>query len=189
MIVIRKNGAVYFCESAYNSHYLSTMDDFTKYAENRHTIKNSALPHRLIMVDAPARVADLLRYSDIFPARLTPQNLLKRTYPELLSILEPYGFLNDDGTYDFDFAFAKDDKCYMLRGGGMIDEVEEFYPMCFAKDAAIAEYIKSKDEPIYRLVQRIYKSIERGSMKIQFPVVVMNTKNDEVRVINREEEI
>ena len=187
MIIIRKNGAVYFCESAYNSHYLSTMDDFIKHAENRHTIKDVTLPHRLIMIDAPTRVVDLVRYSDIFPVRLTPQIRLKKTYPALLSILEPYGFLNDSDTYDFDFAFAKDDKCYVLRGGGLVDEVEEFYPLCFAKDAAIAEYIRSKDEPIYRLVQCIYKSIELGSMKIQFPVVIMNTKNDEVKVITREE--
>ena len=141
------------------------------------------------MVDAPARAVDLVRYSDIFPARLTPANLLRKTYPQLLSILGPYGFLTEDDDFTYDVAFAKDDKCYLLRSGGLIDEVEEFYPMCFAKDAAIGEYIRSKDEPIYRLVQRIYKSIEAGSIKVQFPVVVMNTKNDEVRVITREEEI
>ena len=187
MIAIKKNGIVYFCESYCNSHYLSTTDDFIKYEENRHVIRDKNLPHRLIMCDAPLRAVDLIRYGGVFPKRLTPQNLLRQTYPSIVPLLGPYGFLNDDDACTFDFLFAKGDKCYAVRGGGVIDEVEEFYPFCYAKHAAIAEYMRSKDLPIMSLVWRIYTTIEKSTTRIQFPVVVMNTGNDEVTVIRREE--
>jgi hypothetical protein len=76
-----------------------------------------------------------------------------------------------------------------LRDGGCIDELEEFFPICYANSAAIGEYIRKKHEPIYRLVQSIYKEIENASRRIQFPVVVMNTKDEKIRVVTREEEL
>jgi hypothetical protein len=188
MIIIKKDGVVYFCESYYNAFYLATHADFINHEENRHIIRDTSRAHRLTLIDAPGRATDLLRYSDIFPARLTPQSLLRQTYPKLVSIFEPFGFSNDKDV-PFDIAFAKGDKCYVMRRGGVIDELEEFYPLCLARDAAVGEYIRKKDEPIYRLVQSIYREIESCSSKIQFPVVVMNTRDEKVRVVTREEEL
>lgn len=188
MVLIKKDGVVYFCESYSNSFYLATQGDFTRHEENLHIIRDTSRAHRLIMMESPGRAADVVRYSDIFPARLTPQNLLRQTYPKLRSILEPFE-LTDNRSVPFDIAFAKGDKCYVIRRGGCIDELEEFYPLCYSKDAAIGEYIRKKDEPIYRLVQSIYREIENASKKVQFPVVVMNTKDENVRVVTKEEEL
>ena len=86
MVIIKKDGVVYFCESYSNTFFLSTHKDFTKYEENLNIIRDPSRAHRLIMIESPTRAADVIRYEDVFPARLTPQNLLRQTYPKLVSL-------------------------------------------------------------------------------------------------------
>ena len=186
MIIIKRDGAIYFCESKCNAHRAATKADFTKHPENLHVIRDMKNPKKLILSDSPRRVADIIRYKDIFPKKLTPQYLVNTTYPALLAALEPFGLLRD-GTFDFNFAFASGDKCYILRQGGVIDAVEEFFPFCYARETAISAYMRYKDEPIYKLIGKIYAAIEELSGEVQFPIAVMNTKSTELKIIEGEE--
>lgn len=184
MLIIKKDGVIYLCESKCNCFSFSSQEDFLNYKENLHIIQAKNHPKSFIVAATDMRYADIIRYEDIFPRSLTPQNLINKAYPALLSCLEPYGYIKN-GKQWHDVAFAKKDKCYVIRYNGAIDELEEFWPFCHEKDAAIGLYLKHRDEPIYQLIKNIYSGVEAVSEVIQFPVVVMNTKNAEVKVITR----
>ena len=186
MILIKKDGVLYFCESALNSYAYTSSDDITKHPENLHIMRCENMPNRIMLANMPMRAADALRYEDIFPKRLTAKELAFNTYPKVCSLLEPFGLLKD-GEYPYDLAFAHKDKCYVLRGGGMIDEVEEFFPLTSASNSAIGAYILHKDKPIYEMIFNVYREMEDHTRYILFSIIVMNTKTNEVKIINRED--
>ena len=188
MLIIKKDGVIYLCESKCNCFGCSSQEDFLNYKENLHIIRAKNHPRSYIVPSSDLRYADIIRYEDIFPRSLTPQNLINKVYPQLLSLLQPYGYVKN-GIQGHDVAFVKKDKCYVIRNDGAIDEVEEFWPMCYEKDVAIGLYLGNKDKPIYQLIKSIYLGVESVSETVQFPIVVMNTKNEEVKVITEGDEV
>ena len=185
MIVIKKDGIFYFCES--KDGFISHMSDkdFTCSKENWRIMNVGTSAGRLIMADAPLRVADLIRYMDLFPRKLEPATLQQEIYPVLRKRLEKYSLM-DDGVSPYDVFFARKDLCYVLRSYGVVEEVEEFFPCCRDVSSAIGLYLQNKDKPIEELIRSIYEGIETMSDVKQFPVVVLNTRTKAAKIITRE---
>ena len=187
MLVIIKNGTVYFCESFANFSSLSTEGDFIKFPENLRIIRDEKNPRNLILVNAPRRAADVVRYADVFPKRFTPQSIVENGYSALIQCLSPFGLEGEENDL-IDYCFAKNGKCYHLRGKGILDEVEEFLPLMRDVHPAVTLYLMNKDKPIDQLIRSIYIGLEQTTGVIQFPVAVINTKNTKNEFIYREEE-
>ena len=188
MVLIIRDGTVYIAESKADFVPTATEGDFTNYADNLHIVRNENNPGYLMLCNMMARLVDVLRYEDVFPARLTPKTLSLDTFPRIVSLLDRYGLMGEDRD-NIDVIFARKDKCYRVNFDGCIDEVEEFLALCSDDHSAIGSYLKNKDMPIYELIRRIHIDQERLTGNVQFPIVVVNTKNAETKIIYREGEI
>lgn len=188
MIVINKNGVVYIAQSFYNNHSHIEEGDFINHDENLLMFKPDGKTDSLIgvMGDSAHRQCDVLRYEDIFPKRLTKRELLDNTYYKIFNKLSSFGLCKSDCTC-CDVFFAKKGRAYVVSGYGAILEIDDFYARSLHDQMAFASYLKNKDKEPYDLIRSIYQSIERAITKVQFPVVVLNTKTNEKVIIEREE--
>jgi hypothetical protein len=81
--------------------------------------------------------------------------------------------------------FAEGDKAYIVYGDGGHIELEDIYVSSCEDEAVMALYdLKGIDDP-YKFIKEAFKTVEDIRRYVMFPVIVMNTKNNKIEIINR----
>ena len=184
MIVLQHNGTIYVAKSCWGFRDVAARNAGVPDVENIPMWHPGKRKNRLIAVSSVGRVVDILRYEHIFPSTLDPKHLVLESYERVYDLVDRFGICHE-GNIRARIVFAEDDKAYVVYGDGSHIEVENIHTDCYADDAIMALYdLKGVEDP-YTFFREAYRTVEQISRYLMFPVMVMNTKNNKIEVINR----
>jgi hypothetical protein len=201
MLVLKKDGKVYFAESYGNKSEISAKSFISSpanwnvmraYSGEDKAKMSKKKQRRMILVDSIGHQADALRYVDIFPKTLNEKTLINTTFPALASVFENYRAVFYKDVHSMVF-FAEGDKVFVLDPGencvGVCEEIEEIYssiPDFDLGGAGIYYAYKDKLDAV-SIIRKIYEGASLQNGAICFPVVVMSTGDDEPIIITSDD--
>ena len=184
MIALQHNGTVYIAKSCWGFRDPASRSSGIPLAENIPMWHPGKRKNRLIAVSSSGRLTDILRYENIFPSSLDPKHIVLESYEKMYGLVDRFGICRD-GSMRAHIIFAQDDRAYVVYGDGSHIVLENIYTDCLADEAIMALYdLQGVDDP-YTFFREAYRTVEQISRYLMFPVVVMNTKNNKIEVINR----
>lgn len=185
MIILKHNGIVYI---AVSQAYQKDKDAIRTGKVNPENIKAyhpQKRKNQLIASDCTNCVTDAVRYTKLFPKELNLKSLVLDVFPTITQITE---FFNEKGkgVSSNVFAFAKDSCAYVLYRDGTCLEVEDIYVGTDDAEINMGLYDSKKvDDPI-EFFRKAFSTCEELCGEIMFPVAVLTTKDNRIKVINRE---
>ena len=184
MIVLQHNGTIYVAKSCWGFRDTAARSAGIPDVENIPMWHPGKRKNRLIAVSSAGRVVDILRYENIFPSILDPKHLVLESYEKMYALADRFGICRN-GSMRTRTIFAEDGRAYVVYSDGSHIEVENIHTDCLADDAIMALYdLKGVSDP-YTFLREAYRTVEQISRYLMFPVMVMNTKNNKIEVINR----
>ena len=184
MIILKHNDTVYIakCRDGFMDHEAARMG--TPIEENLCIWHPNKRKNRLVATIRNHRFTDIIRYENIFPKTLNPKHVAFDTFDKLYELADKFD-LCGDGFLPMRTVFAEGDKAYLLYSDGGQLEVEGIHAACRGERLVMALYdVLGVNDP-YEFIKTAYRTIEQTINVTMFPVVVMNTKNNKIEVINR----
>ena len=125
---------------------------------------------------------DALRYKKNlgFSVPLTQKNLITKVIPKLKKVFEETDMLDENESWQT-LVIAKGDKAFEISPKFLCNEVEDFQITGNTRRGYVAwgSMAINKDiTPVDRIAEA-FRAIENVKYEMQFPVVIMNTKNKE----------
>ena len=185
MIVLNYNDTIYIAKSCWGMRDPEARKSGVPDLENLCMWHPKNNKNRLIAASACGRFTDIVRYEDIFPSVLDRKSLIFESYDEMHYLADRFGLCDDDGDLPTLFVFAEGDKAYVLCGDGGHVEVENIFSVNCCNEAVMALYDLEGVKDPYEFFKKAYLTIEKIRNFAMFPVTVMNTKTNKVKVIKR----
>lgn len=140
--------------------------------------------------DVSAPYIDELRYGDhdLFDGDLTADAIIRSFLPDLKSYCKDHDGLDEDGEMWRPLILAKGDRAFTVSEDFCVSEVEDFGAIAFGgnEDLALGALRLSVDRPPVERLTEAFRAVSQGSLQCYFPIVIMNTKNDE-KIVVRED--
>lgn len=185
MIVLKHNGIVYI---AVSQAYQKDMDAIRTGKVNPENIKAYHPQNRknqLIATDCVTCVTEALRYIKIFPKTLNSKTLVLDVFPLLTQMTEFYS-MEQKGYSSNLFVFAKDSEAYAVYKDGTCLEIEDVFVNTDSSEIGIGVYDAKNIENPIEFFRSAFATHEELCGEIMFPVAVLSTKDNKIKVINRE---
>lgn len=131
---------------------------------------------------------DALRYVSLpFPAQLSLPAIHRRVMPKLTAIIEELGRFDEEDNLPV-FFFGKGDKAFGVMNDGGIFEMED--AMTWGWNDSYFRYALALTEgmPLMKRIQTVYKTVEKVSGTYLFPLIMMDTKNCKIQIVEEETE-
>lgn len=184
MIVLKHNGTVYIAKSCW------CMRDTDEYVFKNPNEDNLSVWHpnrrrqRLVATTGSGRMVDIIRYENVFPSVLDKKHLFVESYGKMCAISDRFGMY--DGTkIPKHTVFAEGDRAFVVAPDGAILEVEDVYLHTCNDNAAMGIYDRFGADDPYEFFRKAFTGMEITERYVMFPVIVMNTKNNKIEVIER----
>jgi ATP-dependent protease HslVU (ClpYQ) peptidase subunit len=116
--------------------------------------------------------------------------IIKKIIPKIFTTLSDSGRLyNKDGVkfIESNIVFAYQDKMFSIHGDGAVMESEDIIVDGSGRRLCLGAWnsIKDKDFSIKEKLVEVVKSACESDLYVNYPIVIMNTKNDEVEIITK----
>ena len=184
MIVLKHNGTIYIARSCWGMRDVEARRTGVPDAENLSIWHPQRRKNRLIATPTAGRFADIIRYENVFPSKLEPKQLILESYDKMTEIAERYG-LKEGNFISMRTVFAENDKAYIVYRDGAHIELEDIYSYTCNDEIVMALYdLKGVDDP-YEFFKDAFKTIETVNKCVMFPAMVLSTKDNKIKVINR----
>lgn len=185
MIVLKHNGIVYIASSQMYQKDKDAIRTGKINPENIKVYHPQNRTNQLIASDSITCVTDAVRYAKVFPKELNSKSLALDVFPTVKQITEFFN-KSEKGTSSNIFVFAKDSEAYVLYRDGTCLEIEDIYVGTDYAEINMGVYDSNKvDDPI-EYFRKTFATYEEISGEIVFPVAVLTTKNNKIKVINKE---
>lgn len=184
MIVLKHNGTVYIAKSSW------CMRDTDEYIFQKPNQDNICMWHpnrrknRLIATTGSGRMTDAIRYENVFPSVLDKKHLFLESYDMMCAISDRFG-MYDGKKIPKHTVFAEGDRAFVVAPDGAITEVEDIYVNSCNDGVTIGIYDSFGADDPYEFFRKAFAGMELLERYVMFPVVVMNTKNNKIEVIER----
>ena len=184
MIVLRHNDTVYIAKSCWGFRDLEARRTGVPDTENICMWHPQKRKNRLMATSCSGRFADIIRYENIFPSKFDQKHLIFESYDKMVQLADRFG-LRDGNFIPARTVFAEENKAYIVYGDGGHIELEDIYVSSCEDEAVMALYdLKGIDDP-HKFIKEAFKTVEDIRRYVMFPVIVMNTKNNKIEIINR----
>lgn len=186
MIILKHNGAVYIAKSSFalrEEIFMPTKSD-VKDEEHIGIWHPGGQTDRLIAAVRLSRFSDAVFYEDTFPSSLDAKHLVLETYESLLALCREREF-GDGSALPTRMIFAEGDRAFILNHDGAQMEIEDIYVDSIFDGEAKAFYDSCVCKDPYRFLGEVYRMVEKMFTVIMFPVVVLNTKSNEIKILER----
>ncbi len=184
MIVLKYNDVVYIAKSCWDMRDPEARRTGVPDKENICMWHPKKKKNRIIASSSVGRFVDAIRYEDIFPSVLDQKHLVFESYDKMYAIAERFG-LDDGICIPGTTVFAEDDKAFILCGDSGYIELEEIFVESCLNRAVMTLYdLKGVNDP-YEFFKEAFKISEELKKCVMFPIMVMNTKSNDIKVINR----
>ena len=184
MIVLKHNGTVYIAKSCWGMRDPEAIRLGIPDEENLCMWHPKRRRNRVIAMSGVGRFTDIIRYENIFPSVLDQKHIVLETYDKMYALGDRFG-LCDDHSLPCRTVFAEDDKAYVMHYDGATVEIENIFALGCEDESVMALYdLKGADDP-YKFFKEAFATVESVRRYVMFPVVVLNTKNNKIEVINR----
>ena len=133
------------------------------------------------------RECDLFRYGKplIKGGEITVKRLVGEFRPAMLKRAEEEGFVSEDEKLENNYMIAQNNRLYLLVGD-LVHEVEDWATIGIYDREAICVLLEEyKDLPLDEKLRKISEYTEATEGSVMFPLLVMDTKTQEVRVLER----
>ena len=184
MVVVKHNGTIYIARSCWGFKDNAARKNRQVNCENFDVWHPEGNENRLMAVMEGNRFTDLLRYEDVFPEPFDPKPLVLESYDKIYKLAERFD-LCDNYELPCRVVFAENDRALLLLSEGGCFEIEDVYSDLLDDNAVFAlSDFKGMSEP-YEFIKEVYTAVEDVRNYVMFPVVVMNTKSNEITIIER----
>ncbi|MBR2025052.1 MAG: hypothetical protein IKA02_04530 [Clostridia bacterium] len=185
MVVLKHNGAVYIAASQCYQDDAEAIRTGKVNPENLKAYHPQGRKNQLIAAYGTNCVTEAVRYQRVFPKTLNMQTLVFEVFPILCHISKFFD-KSEDGYSANDMIFAKDKEAYVLYRDGTCLEVEGVFSDGINSDIAISLYDAETIEDPVDFFRKVFVTQEELYGKKLFPVAMLNTLNNKIKVINRE---
>lgn len=183
MIVFKYEDAVYISKSVSDMRNISAVRREKPLPDNLSTWHPNGRDNCLIATNMyEYRMADLLRYENVFPSQLDIKHILNEVYPIVFDLADRFGLVKEDELLS-EVIFAKDGEAYVLTRSGFCRKIENLYMKTSDDRVVQAVYDQKGISDPYEFIQAVYRNLERFSGDKFFPVTVLNTKNKQIEVV------
>ena len=186
MIVIKEKDTVYFAYATGHHSYYTTLRFDDSEEENMSLWHLNDGKGTIVMLDARSdRIADLLRYSDIFDLELTVEALCGLR-AQIVALYRGANCREIDGCIGVVVFIARGSQVFRVYGDGSVEEVESFVSGHYYEDAfsAAYEHCRAIEDPHERIAA-IYDMVEAHTGRRAEAVAVINTKDDSYTILPR----
>ena len=185
MIVLKHNGIVYIATSQRYQSDLEAIRTGKVNSENLKVYHPQNRKNQLIATNMATCVTEAVRYQKVFPKELNTKSLVLDVFPFLAQVSDFFN-KSEPGTSAHTFVFAKDAEAYVLYRDGTCLEVENIYADTIAPEVAMSLYDAGEINDPMEFFRNVFKTTEELFGEIMFPVSVLTTANNKIKVIGRE---
>ena len=184
MIILKHNDTIYIAKSCWGMRDHEARRTRKADTENIPMWHPKRKKNRLVAVSGGCRFSDLIRYEDVFPSKLDPKHLVLESYDKMYALASHFGLC--DGTrLPRSTVFAEDDRAFVLCSDGAHVEVENLFVNACENETVMALYDMEGVRDPYEFLRKAYRTIEDISLRVMFPVTVVNTKSSKIEIIDR----
>ena len=187
MIAIKAKDTVYFASAAgHNNSYCNMQMDVSS-EEDMHLWHLNDGKGTIVMLGVESdRIADLLRYSDVFNCELTVE-ALRELHKKIIDLYEGTNCRPVEGNAGVTIFIARGDRAFRVYGIGLVSEIEELDSIEFCKDRFQIGYELSRgiEDPIER-IRAIYDLTEAYGNRRAYPISVINTRDNSYTLLTKD---
>ena len=184
MVVVKFNGSVYIALSCWSMRDPEARRTGSPDLENVGVWHPKNLRQRLIATSSAGRFTDIIRYENVFPTVFNQRHLILESFDKMFSFAKRFG-LCEDNRLPVRTVFAEKDRAFVINGDGSHIEIEDVYCFTCDDEAVMALYdLKGVIDP-YEFIKMAFSAIEDVRKYVMFPVTVMHTGSNDVKIINR----
>ena len=185
MIALKHNGIVYIAGSQRYQNDVDAMRTGKVNSENIKVYHPQNRKNQLIATNMTTCVTEAVRYQKVFPKELNTKSLVLEVFPFLAQVSDFFN-KSEKGTSAHSFVFAKDSEAFVIYRDGTCLEIENIYADTIASEVAMSLYDAGNIDDPMEFFRKAFATMEELFGEIMFPVSVLTTANNKIKVIGRE---